>query len=145
MKADALDYHSDALILLVDVGIDGDHGIGRADTIVPSTNGAGCDRPRAALRASAIRINDPSGVASRLWLDRTSVRGPSTSEASSQYLVDPVNRSGGARLTNADGDHAIQESVAFRGGFESWERAKVVARAIDDLSRPSAAITSGEP
>src|SRR5262249_12413788 len=52
----------------------------------------------------------------------------------SQDLVDPVNRSVRASLTDTDGDDPIQECVSLRRGFESRKRAKVVGCGIDHLS-----------
>src|SRR3989442_1296191 len=55
---------------------------------------------------------------------------------SSEDLVDPVHCSARARLTNTDGDDAIQECVRFRRGLEPRQGSKVVARGVD---APSAA------
>src|SRR5262249_28290943 len=53
---------------------------------------------------------------------------------SSEYFVDPMNRSARTRFTNSDSDDAIQECVFLCRGFEPRYRSKVVARRIDDLS-----------
>src|SRR5205807_7631803 len=52
----------------------------------------------------------------------------------SHDLVDPVHCSARTRLTNTDGDDAIQERVCFRRSLEPRQGSKVVARGVDDLS-----------